>query len=316
MSNESKPEGPQESTFIGEVSNPLSLPELPTRIEFSMRSLQKGTLLYGAAQMTTRSGIVYPVVIRTILRSQSGSLSGKEVAEEQRVTVEGISFTQATQMHRLIQKQTPKILAFIGEARNPFSSDTITRGFMGFHVHPVQQNDLLQPDGVLRPYGTVHLVSSSGNVYPVTIRGSGRPHFDRAKHDYTWDQEIAVDGITLDQAQNIYSMTQNVGPEGTTAIGIILQANRSSDRSGNFDLHVRMLQCGLMRKEGGTAQLVSTSGEAYPVLIREIHAVSSPDTSLLEERRSMYIMSVDGITLSQAQKVQTLVQEPKALDNR
>lgn len=215
----------------------------------------------------------------------------------------------------MIQKQEPKILAFIGEARNPFHLPRVTRGFVGLQIRPLQQSDLLHPYGAFRPYGMIHLISSFHEIYVVTIHGSGRPFFDQSKQSQMWQRDITVDGITLNQAQSIHKVLQFVGPQGTKAIGTILGTEQSTQRWKSIDLYIAMLQCGLMRKGESKAQLIDTSGEVYPVIIRQITALQTANTTTKIRKRE-YIITVDGITSVQSTTLQTLIQEPEPLKDQ
>ena len=124
-----------------------------------------------------------------------------------------------------------------------------------------------------------------------------------------------VDGITLDQALSIHKVFQFVGPQGTKAIGTILGNEQSTQIGKSIDLHVAMLQCGLMRKGESKAQLIDISGEIYPVIIRHITALSTSNT-IVKTRKREYIIRVDGIPSVQSITWQTLLEDPESLENK
>src|SRR6266516_3012917 len=106
-------------------------------------------------------------------------------------------------MHNIPEHATEKT-TFIGKVSHPFSSPTITRGYVEFKVQPVQRGPLL-------PGSLASLISHSGETYHVTIRGIGRVT-PNASIPNAWspgDFLVAVYGITIDQADEM-RLLQNV----------------------------------------------------------------------------------------------------------
>ena len=111
MSNKFKEEKYRESAFIGEISSPVLLDDKMGGMDFTLHSLNDISLELGAAEFITRSGAVYHGVIRAILKQQKpGSAINRDREKERHVVVDGLTFTQAAQIHHVIQNQEPKML--------------------------------------------------------------------------------------------------------------------------------------------------------------------------------------------------------------
>ncbi len=307
----------RESSFSGEISNPQVLSEDPEVFEFRLRPLREGMIDSGVAYLLTEAGKSYPALVRAIRYPQDRSpeLQVKQRHhEEQYVTLEGITSAQANQVHQLIQRQEPKILAFVGALMHHFSLPILPQGCVGIRVRPIRHDSLLNPDGVLLGRGMIHLIASSGEVYRATIRGSSRSHFDMSSHTTAWTQDLFLEGITFEQVQYIQRVTQEVGPQATTSIGSILTTQATDGEPETIELHVRMLQQGLMRKSGGEAQLISRSGAIFSIVIHHITPLSTFHVTPSGRSRREYLISVEGIPVSQAEEMQTLIQEPAQLE--
>lgn len=301
--DEYKREEQQENTFIGEVSYPVLVPSLDnsTTIRFKMHSLQNSPIDYGAAQVVTESGIVYPVVIARAKQQQHSMVaSSLETEGKQPILVKGISLTQAEQMRRVIQKKLPRKRTFVGELRTPFSFPLLTGKFIGFHVHPTQPLRLLQQN---KP---VFLVDDHGNRYITTLQSIGR--LNPAVSNKTWqsgDFIVAVKMNSLEEAQKMETMIQELGPQDTTTLGTIYDIKRILGITATVNLYVRMLQYGLMHP--GPAQISLRSGDTVPITIEHI-TLLPPDISLKHEELE-YIITIRGVLPSQVEEMQTLVQE-------
>ena len=185
---------------------------------------------------------------------------------------------------------------FIGEVRDPYCSPTITKGLVEFVVHPLQ-------GGILQ-HNRAQLVSISGEVYPVAVRGTGRVHPGPSVQQ-RWNPEdflVRLDGIAIEQAQNMQKIIQEYVAENTPFIGEIIEAPSSSE-SGLVKLRVRpQPYASVTLKE---AQLVAQSGETISVVLRRVEA--APASPTLGQFGDL-IISVEGITLEQAKFVHKLVQ--------
>lgn len=189
---------------------------------------------------------------------------------------------------------------FVGALGNPYCSPTITRGFVEFTVHPLQ-------GGILR-HNHAQLVSSLGEKHPVTVRGTGRVHPGPSSSNrwHPGDFLVRVDGITLEQAQDMREIVQEYIAEGTPFIGDIIEVCLSSAKSSSIEVRVRPQPYhSVALKE---AQLITQSGERSTVKLRRIEAApASPTLGCFGD----LLISLEGITLEQAYLAQKLVQEQR-----
>lgn len=186
---------------------------------------------------------------------------------------------------------------FVGEVSDPYFSPKITRGLVEFTVHPLQ-------GGSLR-HNAAQLISSSDVAYPVTVRGTGYVHASPSgqKHWKPGNFLARIDGITLEQAQDMRKIVQEYVEEGTPFVGEVIEINPSS-KSNFIELRVRpQPYAAITLKE---AQLITQSGETIAVVLRRVEA--APASSTLG-RFGDLVVSLEGSTLEQAKLAQKLIQE-------
>ena len=296
-------EEPSDSSLIATVLKPKMLPEKPTLITFEMKALKQGkTFVVGVAKMVNATNIAYPIVIRAFKKTPSPS--GAESKGDFHVTIEGITFAQAQQMRFLVQRREPHVLGFVGTVNDPISAPRLTQGFVAFHVKPIRQENVLYANGAFRPYGAVELIDGSGKICTVTIRGVGRLNKENLEVSPSDDFLVKVDTITLEQATTIQRIRQYIGPEGSTGIATILDAESLVERSNSIDLVVEILHYGLLQV--GKAEIVHKEGQPHPIDITRMKRIDSAKPDLLKRQ---YVFSVEGISPEQAHDMQTIIQE-------
>jgi hypothetical protein len=104
-------------------------------------------------------------------------------------------------MAEVLKEGTQKDTKFIGEVSDPFCLPKITQGLVGFKLRYLQGNLLLSK--------TAQLISESGEVYPVMVRGIGKMHPSQDPRDFL----IRVDGIGFEKAKEMRSLTQEHIPD-------------------------------------------------------------------------------------------------------
>ncbi len=188
--------------------------------------------------------------------------------------------------------------SFTGEVSNPFSSPTITKGLIEFKVRPLQ-------GGAVR-HNAAHLISASGEVYPVTIRATGRiqPVSSVRNEWQVGDFLVRIDGLTFEQAQHMKKLVQAPEPEETTFTGEVIAVKLAPAGSNLIELRVRPHPYRSIRR--GTASIRTTSEERIAVTIHKLSA--APPSATLRQFGDLLVV-VEGTTLEQAENAQTLIQE-------
>ncbi len=201
-------------------------------------------------------------------------------------------------MHNIPEHATEKT-TFIGKVSHPFSSPTITRGYVEFKVQPVQRGPLL-------PGLPANLISHSGETYHVTIRGIGRvtPNGSIPNAWRPGDFLVAVDGITIDQADEMRLLQQVLKREQTRFLGEIKAAKPSPTKRDRLDLQVLSIQHGILHQ--GTARVITPSGETYPVVIRNIAVSSIPS---LPSEPDRLLITIKASSLPHIEEGSRLIQE-------
>ncbi|MGB8346111.1 MAG: hypothetical protein WCD86_14600 [Ktedonobacteraceae bacterium] len=305
------------SVFVGEVRHPKMLLETSGSIGFDLQPLRGEQLDFGIVYLTTEADKLYPAVVRMIRYAKSSSsvsITTQAYQEKLSITVEGITFAQAQQARRLCQRQEPRALTFIGDVIDHFSLPVVTQDYIGIRVRPIQHDALLGLTGILKMRETIDLISLSGKHYTATIHSASRPYLDISRSDELWTQDLSVEGITLEQAQNIQRIIQMGGPQNTTALGAISTFQTTQHGIAGIELHVRMLQRGLMRKSGGEAYLISQSGEMWPVVIQHLATLSPSRAASSIRQRNEYLLTIENIPLKQIEEAQTIIQWPSPLE--
>jgi hypothetical protein len=144
-------------------------------------------------------------------------------------------------------------------------------------------------------HSVAQLISETGEVQPVTVRATGRMRGDAL---------IAVDGITLEQAQSMRKIIQYIVPQGTPFIGDVIDVVPSPDQEGMIDIRVRPQPYRGIYREA--AQIIDAEGQSIPIVI---HRIMHAPPSLELGRYGDVIIRVEGITLDQARMAQRLTQE-------
>lgn len=300
----------QEDDFVGEVSNPRMSSEIPGRLEIKLRTSQKKNVDFGAAYLTTEEGGGYPCIVQKI-RNLQGI---QEHQHEFEVTLESGIFPQMEHTRLLFQKQKPIIPMFVGDVVDHFLLPVVTHNYVGIRIQPVPQDTLLNPEGVLRPYGNIHLISSSGESHMAVIRGSSRPYFNISNPGGIWMQDLSIEGVSFEQARKIEKIIQLGGPQATTAIGNVMDIQSITNGAKKVELRISMLQTGLMCKSGGETQTISKSGQWFPISIQSIATLSSSTPKSSRKSQNTYFMTVENMTVEQAADWRMIIQEPPPLE--
>jgi hypothetical protein len=277
-----KREKKQNMLVTGEISQPQFSNEVQKGVALLFHSDQQSLVRSGAAQLISDEGKAYPVVVRRVLSDK--------------LIVAGISLEQAQILTTFRQHIGPQITTFVAAVSRPFSSPTITRGFVEFRVHPLVQ-------GPLYNGASADVEDTQGNVYPVVVRSIGHIRPDLSSNSQ-WDAndfQLTVDKITLEQAQTMRKLTRTTGPEENTFVATVLDAQGNLQLPHHIDLNVQVLQHGLLYS--GEAQGVSKGGEAKSIVIHAIQATPSVSGS------GRLLITVEGISLAQSRELQTLVQD-------
>ncbi len=162
----------------------------------------------------------------------------------------------------------------------------------------------MYPNGAFRPYGAAELIDESGKIYTVTLRGVGRLNKENLQVSPSDDFLVKVDTITFEQATTIQCIRQYIGPEGSTGIASILDAESLFDRSNSLHVTVEILHYGLLQV--GQAEIAYKEGQLSPIHITRIKSIDAAKPDLLKRQ---YVFSVNGISLEQAHEMQTIIQE-------
>ncbi len=275
-------ENEQNMLVTGEIRQPQFSDEVQKDVALLFRSDQQSLIRSGAAQLIGDEDRTYPVVVRRVLGDK--------------LIVAGISLEQAQTLKTFRQQIGPRVTTFVAEVGHPFSSPTVTRGFVEFRVHPIVQ-------GPLYNGASADIQDAQGKVYPVVIRNIShvRPNLSSNPQWDAGDFQLTVDKITLEQAQTMRKLTRTTGPEENTFVATVLDAQSNAQLPHHTDLNVQVLQHGLLHV--GEAQGVNKGGEPKSIVIRAIQAPPSVSSS------GRLLITVEGISLAQSRELQTLVQD-------